>query len=118
MKSSAKNIKLTSYDDIFQTDDEKEDASREKVEEIPLSELHPFKNHPFQVRDDDSMQDTAESIRKSGALVPAIVRPRSEGGYEIISGQRSKRGCALAGKETRSGTRPEPEAGTATINRA
>lgn len=100
MKSSAKNIKLTSYDDIFQTDEEKEDASREKVEEIPLSELHPFKNHPFQVRDDDSMQDTAESIRKYGVLVPAIVRPRSEGGYELISGHRRKRGCELAGRET------------------
>lgn len=100
MKSSARNIKLTSYDDIFQTDEEKEDASREKVEEIPLSELHPFKNHPFQVRDDDSMRDTAESIQKYGVLVPAIVRPRPEGGYELISGHRRKRGCELAGKET------------------
>lgn len=100
MKSSARNIKLTSYDDIFQTDEEKEDASREKVEEIPLSELHPFKNHPFQVRDDDSMRDTAESIQKYGVLVPAIVRPRSEGGYELISGHRRKRGCELAGRET------------------
>lgn len=100
MKSSAKNIKLTSYDDIFQTDEEKEDASREKVEEIPLSELHPFKNHPFQVRDDDSMRDTAESIQKYGVLVPAIVRPRPEGGYELISGHRRKRGCELVGRET------------------
>lgn len=100
MKSSAKNIKLTSYDDIFQTDEEKQDASREKVEEIPLSELHPFKNHPFQVRDDDSMRDTAESIRKYGVLVPVIARPRSEGGYELISGHRRKRGCELAGRET------------------
>ena len=100
MKSSAKNIKLTSYDDIFQTDEEKQDALREKVEEIPLSELHPFKNHPFQVRDDDSMRDTAESIRKYGVLVPAIARPRSEGGYELISGHRRKHGCELAGRET------------------
>lgn len=100
MKSSAKNIKLTSYDDIFQTDEEKQDASREKVEEIPLAELHPFKNHPFQVRDDDSMRDTAESIRKYGVLVPAIARPRAEGGYELISGHRRKRGCELAGRET------------------
>ncbi|MCI2035823.1 MAG: ParB/RepB/Spo0J family partition protein [Oscillospiraceae bacterium] len=100
MKSSAKNIKLTSYDDIFQTDEEKQDASREKVEEIPLSELHPFKNHPFQVRDDDSMRDTAESIRKYGVLVPAIARPRAEGGYELISGHRRKRGCELVGRET------------------
>jgi ParB family chromosome partitioning protein len=100
LKSSAKNIKLTSYDDIFQTDEEKQDASREKVEEIPLSELHPFKNHPFQVRDDDSMRDTAESIRKYGVLVPAIARPRAEGGYELISGHRRKRGCELVGRET------------------
>ena len=100
MKSSAKNIKLTSYDDIFQTDEEKQDALREKVEEIPLSELHPFKNHPFQVRDDDSMRDTAESIQKYGVLVPAIARPRSEGGYELISGHRRKHGCELAGRET------------------
>jgi ParB family chromosome partitioning protein len=100
LKSSAKNIKLTSYDDIFQTDEEKQDASREKVEEISLSELHPFKDHPFQVRDDDSMRDTAESIQKYGVLVPAIVRPRPEGGYELISGHRRKRGCELAGKET------------------
>jgi ParB family chromosome partitioning protein len=100
LKSSAKNIKLTSYDDIFQTDEEKQDALREKVEEIPLSELHPFKNHPFQVRDDDSMRDTAESIQKYGVLVPAIARPRSEGGYELISGHRRKHGCELAGRET------------------
>ena len=100
MKSSAKNIKLTSYDDIFQTDEEKEDASREKVEEIPLSELHAFKDHPFQVRDDDSMQDTAESIQKYGVLVPAIVRPRPEGGYELISGLRRKHACELAGLPT------------------
>lgn len=100
MKSSAKNIKLTSYDDIFQTDEEKQDASREKVEEIPLSELHTFKDHPFQVRDDDSMRDTAESIQKYGVLVPAIARPRSEGGYELISGHRRKRGCELAGRKT------------------
>ena len=100
MKSSVKNIKLTSYDDIFQTDASKEDVAREKVQEIPLPELYPFKNHPFQVRDDDSMKDTAESIQKYGVLVPAIARPRAEGGYELVSGHRRKRGCELAGKET------------------
>jgi ParB family chromosome partitioning protein len=100
LKSSARNIKLTSYDDIFQTDEEKEDASREKVEKIPLSELHAFKDHPFQVRDDDSMQDTAESIQKYGVLVPAIVRPSPEGGYELISGHRRKHACELAGLPT------------------
>jgi ParB family chromosome partitioning protein len=100
LKSSAKNIKLTSYDDIFQTETGKEDAARERVQEIPIAELFPFKNHPFQVRDDDSMRDTAESIQKYGVLVPAIARPRAEGGYELISGHRRKRGCELAGKET------------------
>jgi ParB family chromosome partitioning protein len=100
LKSSVKNIKLTSYDDIFQTETGKEDAAREKVQEIPLAELFPFKNHPFQVRDDDSMRDTAESIRKYGVLVPAIARPREGGGYELIAGHRRKRGCELAGKET------------------
>ena len=100
MKSSAKNIKLTSYDDIFQTETGKEDAARERVQEIPIAELFPFKNHPFQVRDDDSMRDTAESIHKYGVLVPAIARPREGGGYELVSGHRRKRGCELAGKET------------------
>lgn len=100
MKSSVKNIKLTSYDDIFQTDTSQEDATREKVQEVPLPELYAFKNHPFQVRDDDSMKDTVESIQKYGVLVPAIARPRAEGGYELVSGHRRKRGCELAGKET------------------
>jgi ParB family chromosome partitioning protein len=100
LKSSAKNIKLTSYDDIFQTEAEKKDAAQEKVQEIPLAELFPFKNHPFQVRDDDSMRDTAESIQKYGVLVPAIARPRKEDGYELIAGHRRKRGCELAGRET------------------
>ncbi len=100
MKSSAKNIKLASYDDIFKTDEEKRDDAREKVREIPLSELHPFKNHPFQVRDDDSMKETAESIKKYGVLVPAIARPRADGGYELIAGHRRRHACELAGKET------------------
>lgn len=100
MKSSAKNIKLTSYDDIFKTDEEKRDDAREKVQELPLSELHPFKNHPFQVRDDDSMKETAESIKKYGVLVPAIARPRADGGYELIAGHRRRHACELAGKET------------------
>jgi ParB family chromosome partitioning protein len=100
LKSSVKNIKLTSYDDIFQTDTSKEEAVLEKVQEIPLVELFPFKNHPFQVRDDDSMKDTVESIQKYGVLVPGIARPCAEGGYELISGHRRKRGCELAGKET------------------
>ena len=97
---SGRNISLTSYDDIFSTDKARADSSKEKIVEIPLSELHPFKNHPFRVIDDDHMQETAESIKDYGVLVPGIVRPRPEGGYEIISGHRRKRASELAGKET------------------
>ena len=100
MKSSAKNISLNSYDDIFSTEETREDAKREKVTNMPLSELHPFPNHPFQVRDDDSMKETVESIKEYGVLVPAIVRPRAEGGYELISGHRRKHACELAGIPT------------------
>ena len=97
MKNSAKNISLNSYDDIFSTDESRADAAREKVMEIPLADLYPFENHPFKVVDDAAMQDTAESIKKHGILVPAIARPREAGGYELISGHRRKRGCELAG---------------------
>lgn len=99
MKSSAGKIQLSSYEDLFQASSEKAD-DRERVQEIPLSELFPFKNHPFQVRDDDAMQETVESISKYGVLVPGIVRPRSDGGYEIVAGHRRKRGSELAGRET------------------
>ena len=97
---SGKNISLTSYDDIFSTEESRGDSGREKIVEIPLSELHPFKNHPFRVVDDEQMQETAESIRDYGVLVPGIVRPRPEGGYEIIAGHRRKRASEIAGKET------------------
>ena len=100
MKSSAKNIRLTSVDDLFSTEASREEAQREKVQAIPLEELHPFPNHPFKVLDDDRMLDTAESIREHGVLVPAIARPRTAGGYELIAGHRRKRGCALAGLST------------------
>ena len=100
MKSSAKNIRLTSVDDLFSTEASREEAQREKVQEIPLEELHPFPNHPFKVLDDDRMLDTAESIREHGVLVPAIARPRTTGGYELIAGNRRKRGCELAGLAT------------------
>lgn len=93
MKSSAGKIALTGFNDLFQT-------SGEMVQEVPLSELFPFKNHPFQVRDDEAMQKTVESIARSGVLSPGIVRPRQEGGYEIIAGHRRKRGSELAGKTT------------------
>ena len=100
MKSSGRKLSLTSYDDLFSTEASREDARREKVTEIPLSELHPFKNHPFKVLDDEKMADTAQSIREYGVLVPAIVRPREEGGYEIVAGHRRKRGCEIAGLDT------------------
>lgn len=100
MKSSAKNISLNSYDDIFTTEETREDEKREKVTDMPLSELHPFPDHPFQVRDDDSMKETVESIKEYGVLVPAIVRPRADGGYELISGHRRKHACELAGLPT------------------
>ena len=100
MKSSAKNISLNSYDDIFSTEETREDEKREKVTDMPLSELHPFPDHPFQVRDDDSMKETVDSIKEYGVLVPAIVRPRADGGYELISGHRRKHACELAGLPT------------------
>ena len=102
MKSSAKNISLSSYDDIFKTDESVAETGREKVTEIALTELHPFKNHPFKVLDDDRMADTAESIKEYGVLVPAIARPRVDGGYELIAGHRRKRGCEPDLKQCRS----------------
>ena len=100
MKSSAKKISLTSVDDLFSTEESRVDEQREKIAEIPLSELHPFKDHPFKVIDNEAMFDTAESIKQYGVLVPAIARPREDGGYELVSGHRRKRACELAGLET------------------
>ena len=100
MKSSAKNVKLASVDDLFSTEQSRQDESREKVVEIALSELHPFPNHPFQVRDDDSMKEAVESVKEYGILTPAIVRPREEGGYELVAGHRRKYACELAGLTT------------------
>lgn len=97
MTSSVKNLKLTTYDDIFKTEP---DENLEKILEIPLSDLHSFANHPFHVKDDESMQEMAASIAKYGVLSPGIARPRKSGGYELISGHRRKRGCELAGKTT------------------
>ena len=100
MKSSAQKMQLASLDDLFSTQASRDDAQREKVQEIPLEELHPFAHHPFKVLDDDRMKDTADSIREYGVLVPAIARPRPDGGYELIAGHRRKRGCELAGLKT------------------
>ncbi|NCE64473.1 ParB/RepB/Spo0J family partition protein [Pseudoflavonifractor sp. 524-17] len=99
MKSSAGKIQLTGFDDLFQTGGDGEEVV-ERVQEVPLTELFPFKDHPFQVRDDEAMEKTAQSIAEYGVLVPGIVRPRRSGGYEIVAGHRRKRGSELAGKTT------------------
>lgn len=97
MKSSAKNVKLATVDDLFSTE---ESRTSEKVVEIPLPDLHSFKDHPFKVRDDEAMMETADSVRQYGVLVPAIARPDPDGGYELIAGHRRRRASELAGKET------------------
>lgn len=100
MSGSGINVELKSVDDLFSTEESRQDAAREKVMEIALSELYPFPDHPFSIREDDSMKETVESIKEYGVLSPAIARPRADGGYEIISGHRRKRACELAGLET------------------
>ena len=97
MKSSAKSINLTSLDDLFSTEESRAEESCEKVVRIPLTELHSFPNHPFHVRDDEAMQNTVDSIKEYGVLTPGIVRPREDGGYEIVAGHRRKHGSELAG---------------------
>ena len=99
MKSSAKNVTLTSVDDLFTTEEEREDKKREKVRNIPLSELHPFRDHPFYVKDDESMQALCESIREYGVLSPLLARP-VEHGYEIVSGHRRQAAALKLGLET------------------
>lgn len=96
MRKPPENVKLTSYEQLFGL----EENDSEKVIEVELSLLYSFKGHPFKVLEDEKMQETVESIKKYGVLVPGIVRPRKEGGYEIIAGHRRKRGCELAGKTT------------------
>ena len=100
MKSSAKKVELASVDDLFTTEESRQDEQLEKIQEIPLSELHPFKDHPFKVKDDDAMIETADNIKKYGVLVPAIARPLPDGGYELVAGHRRRRASELAGKET------------------
>ncbi|MGL5437715.1 MAG: ParB/RepB/Spo0J family partition protein [Lachnospiraceae bacterium] len=95
-KNSADKIKLNSFDDLFGSANVPE-TGVEQVVEIPLDELYPFQNHPFKVLDDEKMQETVESIKRYGVLMPGIARPRTEGGYEIIAGHRRKRGSELAG---------------------
>ena len=101
MKSTARNVKLASVDDLFTTEENRQEiqaeAKREKVQMIPLAELHPFRNHPFKVKDDEAMANTVDSVRQYGVLVPAIARPLESGGYELVSGHRSRHVSELAG---------------------
>lgn len=97
-RGSADKIKLSSFDDLFGT--QEAGTGTEQVQEIPLCELHEFRGHPFKVVDDEKMQETVESIKNYGVLMPGIARPRAEGGYEIIAGHRRRHGCELAGLST------------------
>ena len=97
-RGSADKIKLSSFDDLFGT--QEAGTGTEQVQEIPLCELHEFRGHPFKVVDDEKMQETVESIKNYGVLMPGITRPRAEGGYEIIAGHRRRHGCELAGLST------------------
>lgn len=100
MPKSGLNVALKGLDDIFSTEESRQEEQREQVQQIPVSELFPFKNHPFKVLDDDSMTRTVESISQFGVLAPLIARPRPEGGYEIISGHRRKHAAELANLDT------------------
>lgn len=100
-KSSARDsIKLTSVDELFSTEESRADSQREKVLDIPLSEISDFPNHPFKVKADESMLEMADSVKQYGVLVPALVRPKPDGGYEMVAGHRRKKASELAGKET------------------
>ena len=100
MPKRGANVSLSSYDEIFSTEDTRSQGNLEKIQNLPLAELHPFQNHPFKVVDDEAMQRTVESVARYGVLAPAIARPRPEGGYEIISGHRRLHAAALAGLKT------------------
>ena len=100
MPKNSLNVSLKGADDIFSTEESRQEQQREQVQQIPIDELYPFKNHPFKVLDDESMQRTVESVEQYGVLSPLIARPRPEGGYEIISGHRRQHAAQLAGLET------------------
>lgn len=100
MPKKGGNISLKGYDDIFSTEQSRTESQQERVQEIPLSELHPFEGHPFRVVDDEDMLKTVESVKEFGVFTPAIVRPDPDGGYEIISGHRRHQASELAGKDT------------------
>ena len=91
---------LTELDELFTTQEQRDDAQREKVIDIPLGEIHDFPDHPFRVVQDDAMNEMTESVKQFGVLVPAMVRPREDGGYELISGHRRKMASTLAGRDS------------------
>ena len=100
MRDLAKNIRLPSIDDLFSTEEERQDAKLEKIQILSLSELHPFEGHPFQVRDDEEMDKMVDSVKEYGVMTPAIVRPRRDGGYEIVAGHRRCHASRRAGMDT------------------
>lgn len=115
MASKERKLSLTSYDDLFQSSDNRETEQREQIVELPLKQLHPFKNHPFHVRDDEAMSRTVESVKEYGVLTPGIARPLPKGGYEIVAGHRRKHACELAGLATMPFIVREMDDDTATI---
>ena len=100
MPKNGLNVSLNSYDDIFSTEETRQEEQREQVQQIPIDELYPFKDHPFKVLDDEAMQRTVESIKQLGVTNPLIARPRPDGGYEIISGHRRQHAAQLARLKT------------------
>lgn len=100
MREYGSNINLPSLDNLFSSEQERQDAKLEKIQILPLTELHPFRNHPFQVRDDDEMDKMVDSVKEYGVMTPAIVRPRQDGGYEIVAGHRRCHASQRAGVET------------------
>ncbi len=115
MASKERKLSLTSYDDLFQSSDNRDTEQREQIVELPLKQLHPFKNHPFRVRDDEAMARTVESVKEYGVLTPGIARPLPKGGYEIVAGHRRKHACELAGLATMPFIVREMDDDTATI---
>ena len=100
MREYGSNINLPSLDNLFSSEQERQDAKLEKIQILPLTELHPFRNHPFQVRDDDEMDKIVDSVKEYGVMTPAIVRPRQDGGYEIVAGHRRCHASQRAGVDT------------------